>query len=63
MEADRQRQSTLHTVIMKDLGHVSKRQGMMITIQHIVQELKKMTYCHIVALSVFPPGPATHNTI
>lgn len=36
-----ERQSTLHTVIMKDLGHVTKKQGTMVTIQHIVQELRK----------------------
>lgn len=41
METERQGHSTRHIVIMKDLGHVTKKRGMMVTVQRIVQELRK----------------------
>lgn len=55
MNTDRQKQSTRHAVIMKDLGHITKKQGMMVTVKCAV---KKITYCHIVSLSV---SVWTHN--
>lgn len=31
----------IHSVIRKDLGHVSKKEAVMVIIQHIVLELRK----------------------
>ena len=58
----RRRQSALHTVIMKDLGHVTKKQGMMLTIQHIVQELRKNDLLSYI-VPLFQPGTGINNTV
>lgn len=47
---------------MKDLGHVTKKQGMMLTIQHIVQELRKNDLLSYI-VPLFQPGTGINNTV